>query len=407
MSDSVLLVTEQIDVGGKRSHVDILKAGLEAIGWRAPLVDWASLSWPERAIAAAPYRALHALSPGAGYPWLLPVATRFLARAIRERLAREPADLVHVQEVFTYRAARAGAGGRPVVLTIHGPMAPELAMASNLALEHPAVERLRALEREAYRGADHVISVDRPHAEYVRSFGRSVEVPVIPNFVDTRRYHPDVPPGPIPADVTAWIAGRPLVLIPRRLVPKNGVATAVRMARVLLDRGVQVAVVVAGDGPQRSELEALAREQAVSPALRFLGEVPQAAIPGWIRRADVVLVPSSPVKGVEEATSIAALEAQACGRPVVASAIGGLVEIVADGRTGLLVPPDEPARLADAVTALLADPARAAAIGAGAARFVADGHSHLEGARRYAAEYARALGREAVPYDKVAAPGRP
>ncbi|MEO6463599.1 MAG: glycosyltransferase [Candidatus Eisenbacteria bacterium] len=400
---SVLLVTEQVDVGGKRSHVEILKAGLEVIGWNAPLVDWASLSWPERAIAAAPYRMLHALSPGAGYPWLLPVATSFLARAIRRRLAAPDAPgLVHVQEVLTYRAARAAARGRPVVLTIHGPLGPELSMVSGLPLDHPAVERLRRVEREAYLGADLVISVDGPHAAYVRSFGRAGAIPVIPNFVDTRRYHPGVAAGPLPPAVEGWIAGRPVVLVPRRLVPKNGIATAVRMARVMMDRGVPAAIVLAGDGPQRRELEALARDLGVAPALTFLGEVRQAAIPGWLIRAAVVLVPSSPVQGVEEATSIAALEAQACGRPVVASAIGGLVEIIEDGSTGRLVPPDAPEQLADATCGLLADPAQAAAIGGAAARFVAAEHSHVHGARLYAAAYESVLARAPATYARVA-----
>lgn len=404
---AVLLVTEQIDVGGKRSHVEILKAGLEEIGWRAPLVDWASLSWPARALVAGPYRLAHALSPGSGYPWLLAAGTPLLARAIRREL-RGPAApaLVHVQEVLTYPAARAAAGGRPVVLTIHGPMAPELAMVSGRALDDPAVERLRRLERAAYHGADAVISVDRPHAEYVRGFGRDGDIPVIPNFIDTRGCHPAVEPLPFAPEIEKWIAGRPVVLCPRRLVPKNGVATAVRMAGVLKDRGTRVAIVVVGDGPQRAELAALARELGVAPILAFAGELPQARIPGHLRRATIAIVPSSPVKGVEEATSIAALEAQACGLPVIASSIGGLVEIIADGRTGQLVPPDAPAAWADAVAGLLADPGRAAALGAAAASFVAREHSHGMGARRYADVYERVLTHPGAGYGKVAAPGR-
>ncbi len=404
---AVLLVTEQVDVGGKRSHVEILQAGLGEIGWRAPLVDWASLPWPARALVAGPYRIAHALSPGSGYPWLLAAGTPLLAGAIRARLAGPDApSLVHVQEVLTYRAARAAAGGRPVVLTVHGPMAPELSMVSGLPLDHPAVERLRRLEREAYLGADLVLSVDGPHAAYVRGFGRDGAIPVLPNFVDTRRYHPGVEAAPFGPELEAWIAGRPVVLCPRRLVPKNGVATAVRMARVLLDRGVRAAVVVAGDGPQRAELAALARSLDVAAGLAFAGEVPQARIPGHLRRSALAIVPSSPVKGVEEATSIAALEGQACGLPVVASAIGGLVEIIADGETGRLVPPDAPEALADAVAGLLADPAAAAAFGAAAAAFVARGHSHLAGAARYAAEYERVLAHAGARYGRVPAPGR-
>lgn len=404
---SVLLVTEQVGVGGKRSHVEILKAGLEAIGWQAPLVDRADLSWPARALVAGPYRIADRIAPGSGVPWLLVTFLPLFARAIRARLARaDGPTLVHVQEAITYRAARSAAGGRPVLLTVHGPLAPELAMVSGLPLDHPAVERLRGLEREAYLGADEVISVDRPHAAYVQGFGRAGEVPVIPNFVDTRRYHPGIARVPFSPALEAWIAGRPVVLCARRLVPKNGVATAVRMARAFLDRGVHAAVVVIGDGPQKGELEALARALGTAPVLAFAGEVPQARLPGLLRGATVVIVPSSPVAGVEEATSIAALEAQACGLPVVASNIGGLGEIVEDGRTGLLVPPDAPALLADAVGALLADPARAAVLGAEAARFVAAGHSHVAGARQYAGIYARVLARAATRYGKVGASTR-
>jgi glycosyltransferase involved in cell wall biosynthesis len=110
------------------------------------------------------------------------------------------------------------------------------------------------------------------------------------------------------------------------------------------------------------------------------------------------------VKGDEEATSIAALDAQACGRRVVASAIGGLVELIEDGRTGRLVPPDEPERLATVISELLADPTRAQALGAAAARVVAAEHSHVHGARLYAAEYATVLARRPAPYGRFPQP---
>src|SRR5688572_26167788 len=129
VSRSVLLATEQIDVGGKRSHVEILKAGLEEIGWRVRLVDWASLSWPERIVAAGGYHLLNRISRGLGHRWLIPVATIFLRRRIRAIVrGPEPPGVIHSQEPMTYLPSRAEAGQIPVVVTIHGPISLELAM---------------------------------------------------------------------------------------------------------------------------------------------------------------------------------------------------------------------------------------------------------------------------------------
>jgi glycosyltransferase involved in cell wall biosynthesis len=101
----------------------------------------------------------------------------------------------------------------------------------------------------------------------------------------------------------------------------------------------------------------------VADRLVFTGAVSRADVPGWIRSADVVLaVPWY------EPFGITPLEAMACGRPVVATAVGGLVDSVADGVTGDLVPPRDPAALGEALAALLADHERRTAYGAAGVR---------------------------------------
>ena len=187
----VLLASEQWRIGGKRSHVDNLQAGLEALGVKAPIVDWRSLGAPERAFCVGPARLLDRFDGGLGHRWLVPAANGFLTARMRRELAGDASlELVHVQEAFFYEPARRAAGARPVVLTVHGPWSNEVASVHRHDLEHPTIRALREIERRAFLGADLVISVDQPHVEYVRKFGRTDDIPVITNFVDTRVYGP-------------------------------------------------------------------------------------------------------------------------------------------------------------------------------------------------------------------------
>jgi glycosyltransferase involved in cell wall biosynthesis len=115
--------------------------------------------------------------------------------------------------------------------------------------------------------------------------------------------------------------------------------------------------------PEVRRLRAIAAGLGVADRLVFTGSVSRADVPAWVRSADVVLaVPWY------EPFGITPLEAMACGRPVVATAVGGLVDTVADGVTGDLVPPRDPAALGEALAALLADPERRAAYGAAGVR---------------------------------------
>jgi len=133
---------------------------------------------------------------------------------------------------------------------------------------------------------------------------------------------------------------------------------------------------IAGDGRERRALEAAAERLAPAGGVRFLGE--RRDVPDLLEACDVFVLPSR-----REGLGVAALEAMARARPVVASAVGGLAETVVDGETGLLVPPEDPAALAAALDRLLGDPTLARRFGESGARRVSE---HF-GADRMVAAY--------------------
>jgi glycosyltransferase involved in cell wall biosynthesis len=139
------------------------------------------------------------------------------------------------------------------------------------------------------------------------------------------------PPDPVPRDANVLLAVA-------RLVPQKGIDVALRALVELPDAWL----VVLGEGPERGRLETLAGELGVDGRVWLPGRVPDVA--AWLRRANVLVHPAR-----WEGFGLALLEAMLCGKPVVATRVSSIPEIVADGETGILVPPDDPHALADAV----------------------------------------------------------
>ncbi len=154
------------------------------------------------------------------------------------------------------------------------------------------------------------------------------------------------PWGPNP-DV-ALPAGARVLLCVARLAPQKGVDVAAAALPQIRERHPDAVLVVLGEGPERTSLHA--------EGLYLAGRVGD--VTSWHERAELVV---HPVRW--EGFGLALLEAMLAGKPVVASAVSSVPEIVADGETGLLVPPDDPVALAEAVVALLDDPDRGAGYG--------------------------------------------
>lgn len=153
-----------------------------------------------------------------------------------------------------------------------------------------------------------------------------------------------------------------VVLFVGRLVPIKGADSLLRAWQMLSARrgiGERDRLVIIGDGPERAGLEAFSRSHGLSGSVRFLGAMPQETIPGWMSAATLFCLSS-----LNEGTPNVVIEALASGRPVVATRVGGLPELVTEGESGLLVEPRNSGRLADALAAALDrhwDPQRIAA----------------------------------------------
>ena len=160
-----------------------------------------------------------------------------------------------------------------------------------------------------------------------------------------------------------------------RLVPKKGIDTLLTAFGMLADDLPAVDVEIIGDGPLCEVLREQARVQGVEDRVRFRGPLPSADVQEALLRCAMLVLPCRiDGSGDRDGLPTVLLEAMACGTPVITTDIVGLPELVRPGETGLLVPPDDPVRLAVAIRSLLDDAARAAEFGAAGRRLVGQLH---------------------------------
>jgi glycosyltransferase involved in cell wall biosynthesis len=331
-----------VDAGGQNVHVAALAAGLARRGHEVTVhTRRDDDALPERVVTQDGYHVVHV---PAGPPRVLPKDDLLrhmpeFAAVLRRAWAQRPPDLVHAHFWMSGLASVAAAGaGVPVLQTFHA--LGSVKKRHQGAADTSPPQRIE-LERSLCRTVAHVIATCSDEVFELRRLGLTSErVSIVPCGVDTSVFTPRGPVAPR--------SSRPRLLVLGRIVERKGHADAVRALTAVPD----AELVVVG-GPPASELDAapevrrlraVASSLGVADRLVFTGSIPRADVPAWVRSADVVLaVPWY------EPFGITPLEAMACGRPVVATAVGGLVDSVADGVTGDLVPPRDPRALGQAL----------------------------------------------------------
>lgn len=313
--------------GGVGTHVQTLLPGLAAAGARVAVCGPAATEdlFSYRAAGAG----FAAVEIGGG---LRPVHDLRAVAALRR--ATRAADLIHAHGLRAGAVAVAARSAGPVVVTLHN------------ALLDPRGLRGRVgavLERGVVGGADVVLAASADLAAHARSLGgrdvrlAPVSAPPMPSATRTA--------GEVRAELGIG-PDRPLLLAVGRLHPQKGFDTLLDAARGWRDRPDRPLVVIAGDGPQEAELAA--RIEAESLPVRLLGR--RSDVPDLLVACDVVVLTSR-----WEARALVAQEALRAARPLVATAVGGLPELL-PGPVARLIPAGDPGALVAAVDAVLADP---------------------------------------------------
>ncbi len=183
---------------------------------------------------------------------------------------------------------------------------------------------------------------------------------VFPNAVDVDRFRPDPKAGAqVRADL--GLGGEPVVIFVGNFFHWHDVSTLLKAFALCLKACLEARLVLVGDGDRRAQMAELASSLGLDHAVIFTGLLPHAEVSRYIAAADVAVVPYPPMEQEMWLSPLKLFEYMSCGKAVVASAVGQIVDMIREGENGLLVPPGDASAMAVALTKLLRDaPARAA-----------------------------------------------
>ncbi len=288
-----------------------------------------------------------------------------------ETLAAFKPDLIHAHfatEPTAEALALASACKCPLTFTAHG---------YDIYRRPPADFRERAAKAAA------VITVSEANRAYI---AETFAVPkrkltVIASGVDTRVFRPN-----------KQANTQPHIVCVARLVPVKNLGLLLSACRILKNQGVAFQCVIIGEGRSRAALETMRRKHRLEKTVVLTGAADSRQVLAWWQRADLAVLSST-----SEGMPVSLLEAAACGVPIVATAVGGIPELVQTGKTGYLVTPGDAPALAEGIKALLSHPDRALRMGQAARKIIAQRFSIAHQGDRLLALWTDIMHKEQCP----------
>ncbi len=340
-------------IGGQEIVVDALARQFLALGHEpVVLAPWRQSQGPFDA-ASVPY-------PVVWHPrflstrWFVAWYSRWMAKLQQ----RQDFHVIHCHGTYPsgyVGACCAAVRHLPLVITSHGDDLAPLGL-------YDRKPNLRERYRVALAQADAAVAISDYTAGMLReAYGDLRQIVQIPNGVEVEQFSTSVPR---PANIAAFIRSKAYLLFLGRLDQRKGIDVLLK-AMLLLNGQCDIDLVVAGRGPEGPALEALSARLGLTRRVHFIGQTTGQQKLWLLQNGLCTIVPSR----TWEAFGVVAVESLAAGRPVIASQLPGLADLIAPGRTGLLVPPESPQRLAEAIRQMFVNRQRSDEWGRAAQRF--------------------------------------
>lgn len=382
--------SKAILIGGKHIHQELLQKGWQDLGHQ---VDYC---YPiKQAIPSLLKRAKNKIL------WKLSASYQLqkyqnninsrmaeLKNSIKERIDKFDYDFISAHDVLAAKAAgealKESKKTIPLILTVHGYFARETLNYGyyKKSISDKVYQNALQIEKDALNFSDKIIAVDSRIKNYLKDdlfYKKPIKVQF--NAIDDSRFFPVSEKEKKELREKLKLAkDKKIILTARRLVKKNGVIYAVQAIDILINqlKRQDIILYIIGDGKERKNITNYIRQKKLDQHVILKGMVAHHEVDSYYKAADILLMPSTLSDGVEEATSLSMLEGLVCGLLVIASAIGGLKEVIKTGENGFLVPDKDPQAISQTISKIIDQPALAEKISQQAFSFAKKNHGYKE-----------------------------
>lgn len=369
-------------IGGISTHIQMLKKGLEKLGhqvliFSGSLVDQLASNFSDE--IKEQHKQLLIEGTHSSYT-LNYELRRSLFHITAQHINFDLFDVIHFHDAVV--ASILGPMTKKTkVLTLHGYLANEAISEKVISRNTEEENYLLKIEEEALEYCDTVITVDSKIKDYIKEqFSYQQNIVVMKNFIDIWQLYSRASKEELRKRLSLSSSDY-VIVCPRRLVEKNGVIYAAMAMKIVVERIPHAKLLCFGAGPQQEAIQNYIDHHHLKQNCILAGSVEHEVVKTFIQAADTIVIPSVPSEGVEEATSIAAIEGMALGKIVIASSIGGLKELITPHETGLLVPPFDVQELAKAIILAHKERQQLEKISLNSRKYILTHHSHTQAAK--------------------------
>lgn len=348
------------NIGGIAAHVDNLSKSLQKLGHEISIITIRRIFFEEKYQNFSGIKIVRIYIPNLKskfitglflllvYPFIVQLNIFYFNR-------KNKINIIHAHTIYD-AFATTGIKGIPIVYTEHSSNFLEAVEKRNLA---------SYFYKFNLKKSDFLIG---PSIELINNFIKmgvdERKTKFIPNGVDTEKYYPKEK-SPIILKKFSLSLEDNILLCPRRLVPKNGVIYFIYSISDIIKNYPKIQCLIIGNGSEKEKLMHEVKKRHLENNIIFVGAVPNDQMIEYYSISDIVILPS-----LKEATSIAGLEAMACGKPIIGTDVGGIPFILKNDYNGIIVKPKDSKALSDAIFDILSNPLKKEIFGSNSKKIV-------------------------------------